>query len=343
MSLLLRYQAAIRLFPIGPKLSSTSHKFEDASPPFASRLSLTPYFGSYRTYQDDARHRRTRSLVELVQKERYAAAERVRLHLVSECEPIDPDPVYERAAIAQIRWHGRQDLTAFLTWLALVPDNKVPLRVENGPLTKTRNILFRTGNPARNLLLITEFSLLCAAKGYGQLVWNDLVHLMVGFQHPDKALAFFLSFEAALLRYYSKYHPSFVQEIASRQRSLLIMICCDAEWLDAAVQVVRDSQEHRLNRACERLVELLQNRNDVARLAIVEELLAGRRQANDGSASENRLQVSTLDQSENMSAVQRISQMFIGSGGPSKKTSLDMDSLTTTTGQTFALHTIPCL
>ncbi|KAJ7267020.1 hypothetical protein B0H12DRAFT_144264 [Mycena haematopus] len=216
-------------------------------------------------------------LVDSVNQENFPGAERLRLHLESEFAPIDPNPVYERAALAQIRWPDKQDLQAFLTWLHLVPDNEDPSRVENGPLTKTRNSLFRTGNPARNLLLLTEFSLVCAAKGYGQLVWDDLVLLMSRFEHADQAIAFFRSFETALLKYYSKYHPGFVEEAASRQRYLLILLCCEAGWLEEAVQIVQDSSAYRILGACEQLIAALRARNDLANIALVETCLQGRR------------------------------------------------------------------
>ncbi|KAJ7823953.1 hypothetical protein B0H14DRAFT_1306625 [Mycena olivaceomarginata] len=218
-------------------------------------------------------------LVDSVNQENFAGAERLRLHLESECAPIEPNPVYERAALAQIHRHNKQDLQGFLMWLRLVPDNKHPSRVENGPLTKTRNTLFRTGNPARNLLLITEFSLVCAAKGYGKLVWGDLVALMTRFQHADKAVAFFRSFETALLDYYAKYHPVFVEETASRQRYLLIMLCCEAGWLDEAVQIVQDSSAYRILTACEQLIHFLRARNDLASIALVETFRHNQRQA----------------------------------------------------------------
>ncbi|KAJ6595843.1 hypothetical protein DFH09DRAFT_1305619 [Mycena vulgaris] len=210
------------------------------------------------------------SLVDSVQREQFAAAERLRLTLVSEFTPIEPNAVYERAALAQLRWHGKQDLDAFLVWLRLVPDNKNSSRVENGPLTKTRNLLFRTGNPARNLPLIKEFSLVCAAKGYSQLVWDDLVRLMWKFEHAEEAVAFFLSFEAALLQYYSRYHPGLVDETASRQRHLLIMLCCDAGWLKEAVQLIRDSTTHRIKNACDRVIKILRAQNNLAGAALLE-------------------------------------------------------------------------
>ncbi|KAJ7927602.1 hypothetical protein B0H13DRAFT_1971093 [Mycena leptocephala] len=217
------------------------------------------------------------ALVDAVQQENFTSAENIRLRLVSEFGTIDPNPAYERAALAQIRWDNQQDLHAFLTWLQLVPDNEDPSRVENGPLTKTRNILFRRGTPARNLLLITEFSLVCAAKGYGQLVWDDLVLLMGRFQLAQQAVEFFLSFEAKLLEYYSKYHPGLVEETASRQRYLLIMLCCDAGWLGKAVQIVQDSTRYRTISACERLLELLQARDDKTNVALVKQCLLRQR------------------------------------------------------------------
>ncbi|KAF8187073.1 hypothetical protein K438DRAFT_1973245 [Mycena galopus ATCC 62051] len=224
---------------------------------------------------------------------------------------IDPDPVYERAALAQIRWHHNQDLQGFLTWLNLVPDNENPSRVEGGPLTKTRNSLFRTGNPARNLLLLTEFSLVCAAKGYARLVWDDLVPLMSRFQHADKAVAFFRSFETALLKYYSKYHPGFVEEAASRQRYLLILVCCEAGWLEEAVQVVQDSTDHRILGACERLIDLLRARNDLAAVSLVETCLDRQRRVGKYESGELTSSIAQGSPSPKPSIAQRIGHLFV--------------------------------
>ncbi|KAJ7211238.1 hypothetical protein GGX14DRAFT_449577, partial [Mycena pura] len=233
------------------------------------------HLSTYRTCQNHLEFKaHNESLVDCVQKEQFAAAERLRVHLASAFAPIEPHPVYERAALAQIRRPGKQDLEAFLMWLHLVPDNENPSRVEKGPLTKTRNVLFRTGSPARNLLLITEFSLVCAAKGYGQLVWDDLVFLIGRFQHAQKAVDFFLAFESALLQYYAKYYPGQVEHIVNRQRHLLVMLCCDAGWLEEAVQVVKDSSAYRIKQAGERLIGLLRARGDVASVALVKKCLS---------------------------------------------------------------------
>ncbi|KAJ7185628.1 hypothetical protein C8R46DRAFT_1185307 [Mycena filopes] len=219
-------------------------------------------------------------LPELVQRGHYNEAERLRRSMVSDSIPIQPNPVYELAALAKIRWHAAQDQQGFLTWLELVPDNTDPSVVDNGPFKRTFKLLFRTGRPAKNLDLISNFSLICAAKGYHQLVWDDLVDLMGKFQHPTLAMQFFLAFEAAILRYYSKNHPGFVDEVASRQRYLLIMFCCDVGWLDEAVWLIQDPVAHLSKRACERLIYLLQARDgesDSANIAMVKQCLERQR------------------------------------------------------------------
>ncbi|KAJ7753371.1 hypothetical protein DFH07DRAFT_960214 [Mycena maculata] len=252
---------------------------------------------------------RNRSLVDYVEREHFWAAERLRLHLISELAPIDPNPAYERAALAQITFHGRQDLKAFLTWLDLVPDNKVPWRVERGPLTKTRNLLFRTGNPSRNLQLIKEFSLVCAAKGYGRLVWDDLILLMTRFEHAEEATVFFLKYEVALRRYYVRYHPGLVEETANRQRYLLVMWCCNVGWLREAVKLVQNSADYNITQACRWLIDLLRVQNDTEGIALVEECLSRRRNRPD-TQTEPAL-------STKMTTAQRFSDIFTRSSEPS--------------------------
>ncbi|KAJ7778307.1 hypothetical protein B0H16DRAFT_883743 [Mycena metata] len=221
-------------------------------------------------------------LLQLVERGHYKQAERLRLNMVSDSIPIEPNPIYELAALAKIRWHAAQDREGFLTWLQLVPDNKDPSQIGNGPFKKTFEVLFRTGRPAKNLDLISQFCLICAAKGYHQLVWDDLVDLMGKFQKPNIAMEFFLAFEAAMLRYYSKNHPGFVEETASRQRHLLIMFCCDVGWLDEAVWLIQDPSAHLSTRACERLIHLLRVRqgdSDLANITMLEQCLQRQRPA----------------------------------------------------------------
>ncbi|KAJ7065008.1 hypothetical protein C8F01DRAFT_785111 [Mycena amicta] len=209
------------------------------------------------------------NLVHAVQKENFAGADRIHQRLVSECTPIHPHPAYERAALAQIRHRGQKNIQVFRTWLELVPDCRDPDRVEGGPFTKTRELLFRSGSPARHLSLLSQFSLVCAEKGYGKLVWDDLVVLMVKFQEPAEAVALFRSFEEAVLRYYSKHWPARVDEIANRQRNALIRICCAAGWLEAAVQLVKDSSSLRIGPSSRELIALLRDRGQIEQIPLV--------------------------------------------------------------------------
>ncbi|KAF7319029.1 hypothetical protein HMN09_00239100 [Mycena chlorophos] len=200
------------------------------------------------------------TLVHTVEKENYAGAERIYRRLVSECIPIRKHPAYERAALEQIRRLDKQDLRGFRLWLKLVPDNPNPHRVEGGPLTKTRNHLFRSGNPAGQLKLLSQFALIAARKGYSKLVWADAVALMVQFQERTKAVAFFRALEAARHRYFKTYFPVSAQNVASNQRKTLIHIFCAAGWLDDAVELVRDSQTLQIGAAALKLVDLLRAR-----------------------------------------------------------------------------------
>ncbi|KAJ7145208.1 hypothetical protein C8R43DRAFT_1130255 [Mycena crocata] len=263
-----------------------------------------PFSSTYQTRQKDLEFR-NQCLIQSVEHEDFDDAERLRLHLASKREPIIPHPIYEVAALEQIRLDGRQNLQGFLNWLRLVPDNQNPERVDKGPLTRTRDLLFRTGNPARNLRLLTEFSLVCAAKGYGQLVFDDLVSLMSRFEHADRAVAFFLAFEAALVRYDAKHRPGMVEETISRQRYLLIMLCCDAGWLKEAVQVVQKSSTYRIKNACDRLLALLRAQNDTENVALVEACLSGQRHT---------------DTEQKLSTVQRLSNLFQARDVPGPKT-----------------------
>ncbi|KAF7316233.1 hypothetical protein MIND_00141900 [Mycena indigotica] len=209
------------------------------------------------------------TLVHTVQKENFAGAERLHERLVAACLPIRPHPAYERAALAQIRHPEARNLDNFRTWLDLVPESRNPHRVEGGPFTKTRDLLFRSGSPAEEIPLLSLFCLVCAEKGYGKLVWKDIVALLVKFEEPGNAVAFLRSFGEARLRYYTKHQPHHAAWIASRQREALIRTCCTAGWFGEAVDLIKDSTSLEIGSAARHLLQVLDNKNQKDLISVV--------------------------------------------------------------------------
>ncbi|KAF7325749.1 hypothetical protein MKEN_00425400 [Mycena kentingensis (nom. inval.)] len=209
-------------------------------------------------------------------KERVAYAEHLRHHIAASGFSIHPHAYYEHVALAYLRFHGRRSIPAFLDWLLFVPDNKQPATVEGGPLTQTRNLLFRTGKPTRNIQLLSRFCIVAASKGYGNLVWDDLMRVLP-FQQPDTSMVFLLEHEAALLDYYRKNFPLQVYDVAYRERNKLFRLCFSLGWIEQAVGLVKISGEVRIGASCRRLVAILRGRERKDLIAKVIDSLAANR------------------------------------------------------------------
>lgn len=211
------------------------------------------------------------SLLSLVHSGRYEAAALYRLKLIDNAIPIEPHPLYEDAAIAA--WRKTADLDIFATWLRLVP-KKADERPNSSPFMKSRQELLRSGGPAEIIPAIIRFAIICASKGYGDLVWHEVVLLLSRFATQEEASLFLLKFEIAVKRYTAKNLPHLEQaKIIIGQRKRTLDVCCHAEWLDTAMQIVQHSQGMPIFAQCQLLLQKLQERNDQANVMLLKTLM----------------------------------------------------------------------
>lgn len=210
------------------------------------------------------------SLLSLVQSRQFEAAHIYRLQLIDNDIPIETHPLYEDAAIAV--WRKGADLNAFATWLRLIPE-KANERPNTNPFVKSRHELLRSGEPAEVIPAVTRLAIICASKGYGDLVWHEVVLLLSRFATQDQASLFLLKFEVAVKRYAKKTSLHLEQAIFTAQRKRTLDVCCHAGWLDAALQIVQHSRGMPISSQCQLLLQKLQERNDQANVLILGNLM----------------------------------------------------------------------
>ena len=218
------------------------------------------------------------TLIRLVKGERYAAADRIRVRLIDTGIPIQPHFIYEKAALAGLRWPNLDTrLRAFSTWFSLVPNGQHtsgPPQEEQDPFRETRNALFRSGFPSANLPLIIKFALICASKGYAHVIWREVILVLISFVTPAIGAKYLRDFEDAAMQHGIKYYPEKVNKMAMRQRNLSVTISCHAEWLDEAVRMLQSTPRNFpiLDSTYGLLIQKLQERKDYKNIRSVEVL-----------------------------------------------------------------------
>ncbi|KAF8068708.1 hypothetical protein FPV67DRAFT_1668779 [Lyophyllum atratum] len=208
------------------------------------------------------------TLVSLVKEDKIGAADRLRLQLVERGVDIEHHPIYEQAAIANLRWADpEQCLAHFTTWFSLVPeyDQSNPPS-HPGPFKEARRILIRSGSPSGRLPLILRFGIMCASKGYLQPMFDEILPIVVRFASADAGVRWLYDMERAAVQYQSTHYPREAEETARRYRNFAIEICCEAGWLDHAMSLVELERNFTLsNRTYTLLIQALEDggRRDV--------------------------------------------------------------------------------
>ncbi|KAK2464440.1 hypothetical protein APHAL10511_003588 [Amanita phalloides] len=172
-------------------------------------------------------------LLSLVQHKRFGAAHRVLHNIIDarKLHKIVPHTAYESAALSALRWDdSSRALREFSIWFKLVPPIDHPNAPVNGPFfKKTIQCLLQSGRPSANVPLIKQFALICASKGYVNLVYNWVLDPLSRIMNPAPEFATFLKeIEAAAVghaRTVSNTHHT----LASQLRVAAVQLLCDMQ------------------------------------------------------------------------------------------------------------------
>lgn len=107
----------------------------------------------------------------LITQGEYQLANRLRLKLSQQGIRLPTNPIYAQAVrLALLQPNYVEDCPSFIAWLRACPDAS---HSGHKPFLDIRHILF--SRPTENVHLIHQFGLVCASKGYIQLVNEDIL------------------------------------------------------------------------------------------------------------------------------------------------------------------------
>lgn len=215
------------------------------------------------------------NLVNLVNNARYGAANRLLFHLRDSGVAIGRHPVYGKAAIAALQWddlNGSMDL--FSAWFSLVPyihESKSVPKLQ--PVRDILNVILRSGSPAEHRVLVKVFALMCASKGYLHPIYDEVVSLIARFGTPKEGATFLIEYEQAVKQYYLDTRPGSVNAKDKRYRITAIEVCCQAGWLDEALEIIQLERDFALpHKTYALLLQVLRDGQRLEAIAIVERI-----------------------------------------------------------------------
>ena len=184
----------------------------------------------------------TQTLARLVNEGNYEEAERARAELVELGVPIPPSRIYEKAAQVVLRRSNLQSrLEAFTNWFSLIPEAHLS---KPRMFNETRRLIFLA--PVTNMILIIRFAIICASKGYAEVVQMQVIPVVMRFTDPEVSAQFLKDFGRANERYWTKFRPTdaffMLRRSYATTRGLAIRSLAFAGRLGEAVQLLPEAQ-----------------------------------------------------------------------------------------------------
>jgi hypothetical protein len=188
------------------------------------------------------------TLVKLVQEAKYGAANRLRYQLQESGVVIQRNTIYQGAALAALQLDDPDIcIDVFTAWFSLLPYIGESMSTpESNPLKDIRNTILRSGSPAMRRPLVKRFALLSACRGYIHPIYNEVVNLIARFDTPAEGANFLLHYEEAVRQYHRYSHPARVKTAGRWHRTAAIEVCCQAGWLDEALQILQLERDFAL-------------------------------------------------------------------------------------------------
>src|ERR1700722_1453433 len=212
------------------------------------------------------------TLIDLLERKRYTAAERVCRELLQMGVEIPLNPIYEKAAIAVLRDPNRENRAeTFARWFSLIP-----MAHESKPRSFNTicNLLFYKSLIA-DIPLIQRFGLVCASKGYARKIASQVLPYVIRFTDPSVSSRFLDEFESLSAQNLRKIYPTKVKKMLKSFRGSAIISHCRAGRPEEAIKIFQASRACNLRMSrftCAFLLRALEQNLDPANIRIITEL-----------------------------------------------------------------------
>lgn len=139
------------------------------------------------------------TLLRLIKRKDYIAANRLRAELVQHQHPITPDQLFVFPAISVARSHldPAVKLEEFCAWLSLLP---VADEVTKGQPKYGRLMHILSNDPHPDIELVMAFVSICVSKGYMIKIPEHMIPLVVRFAPPSVSLPFLEDLRSSVVK-----------------------------------------------------------------------------------------------------------------------------------------------
>ena len=159
---------------------------------------------------------------------------------------IPPSFIYEvpaQAALRNVDLHSTTQVEQFTAWFSLVPPASYKIRTFN----ETCRLIFQAKIP--NLALILSFTKIMASKGYGQMISNKAIPMIMRYSSFEVGMNFLDEFYDANANYWATHDPKIaakrIEMLTNLVRGLAVRILVFSDRVDDALALLPDPEDTR--------------------------------------------------------------------------------------------------
>ena len=159
---------------------------------------------------------------------------------------IPPSFAYEAPAQAALRnmdLHSTTRIEQFTAWFSLIPPASYQIRTFN----ETSHLIFQAKVP--NLALILAFTKIMASKGYGQMISNKAIPVIMRYSSFEVGMNFLDEFYDANASYWATHDPKIaakrIEMLTNLVRGLAVRILVFSDRVDDALALLPDPEDTR--------------------------------------------------------------------------------------------------
>jgi hypothetical protein len=195
--------------------------------------------------RDNSPNSSIRALVQIIKNKDFNQAYLLLNDIQDLNIPIPPSFAYQAPALAALR-NGDLDsikkVEQFTTWFSLIPPASSD---KDGQFNETCDLIFQAKVP--HLALIRSFAKIMASKGYGQLIIDIAIPLIIRYSPFEVGLHFLDEFNDANAKYWATHDPIF----AAKNTKILENLVCGlavrtlvfSNRVDDALSLLSDSED----------------------------------------------------------------------------------------------------